>query len=344
MLGDYPLFGAGLYAFVPVTKANYAYEAVPPEYSVTHAHNLFLQTGATLGWPALLALMGLWATVLRGLWQEGKLRSRRRAVYGASLVGYLAFNSFDVIALGQRPGILMWMILAGAVVAGGNVRASIAPWKQLAPLLLGIGLALTPLLSRNVANWRLDQVRLAGKVGHNVSVDAYRSDPRRQGLVSWLQGDVDRALRHWRSDPRGAIFLQSQGLQRAAAGDYEAAMAWYDLALGVEDRRATLYYWRGMTQLKMGALKDARANFQRAARYAPEDGLDEWWRARILFYEARSQMGSGDWQGAVETLRRAIALHGTADHYQLLGDALWMAGNEEAAAAAREMAQQKLRQ
>ena len=49
MLADYPALGAGLYTFYPVTKANYVFQVVGFDSDLRHAHNLWLQAGASFG-------------------------------------------------------------------------------------------------------------------------------------------------------------------------------------------------------------------------------------------------------------------------------------------------------
>lgn len=69
---DYPAVGAGLYAFAPISRANYVYQVVDPHFNISHAHNLFLQTGASLGWAGWLVIVGLWITVMYALWRTSE--------------------------------------------------------------------------------------------------------------------------------------------------------------------------------------------------------------------------------------------------------------------------------
>ncbi len=55
---DYPAVGGGLYTFVPVSRANYVFNVIRPNLDISHAHNLFLQVGTSLGWAGWLAVIG----------------------------------------------------------------------------------------------------------------------------------------------------------------------------------------------------------------------------------------------------------------------------------------------
>ena len=160
MLRDYPLFGAGFYAFDATSRANYPFALIGPGFDLTHAHNLWLQTGATLGWPALVTMIALWLTLAHGLWRQGSSQPLAR-LYGASIVGYLAFNCFDLVGLEQKPGIFVWLAMAGGAALLPPLTAATHPrrtalwrWMPVVTTLL-----LLPLLPRNLANNTLDQVR-----------------------------------------------------------------------------------------------------------------------------------------------------------------------------------------
>ncbi|HET6444095.1 MAG TPA: O-antigen ligase family protein, partial [candidate division Zixibacteria bacterium] len=133
-MGDYPVVGAGLYTFAPVSRANYVYQVLFPNIDISHAHNLFLQTGASLGWAGWLAIAGLWVSVMYALWgaQESDPASNRwlpRAL-SAGIAGYIVFNSFDVLALEQWAGITVWLVLAlaSAVIERSGFKAGRYRW------------------------------------------------------------------------------------------------------------------------------------------------------------------------------------------------------------------------
>ncbi|MCI0396706.1 MAG: O-antigen ligase family protein, partial [Chloroflexi bacterium] len=353
MMADYPVVGAGLYAFDPVSRANYVYQLFSPNSRLTHAHNLALQTGATLGWGGLLALVGLWVVIMAGLWRAGRLlaepRGRRlAAVLGASLAGYLVFNCFDTITLGQKPGLLVWLVLAGGGALAGRLERGKAPvmpgrWTDLlvaAPLLLFLLLLPTPALARNRANLALDRVRLAGVAPPAwLTARQFAGDARRAGLITFVRGDTPAALATWRQDPQAVAFLHNQGTLAAYRRDPAAALGWYNLALALEPGAAEVYYWRGATFQAAGATRLALADYERAFYLAPARGLDVSLQARIAFDWGRLLAGNGEWPAAVAILEQAVALDSNVPlYYKYLGDALMAGGDEARAAAAYQKA------
>jgi O-antigen ligase len=119
MIADYPALGAGLYAFDPVSRANYTYAVVAPEAPLVHSHNWFLQTATSLGVLGALLLAGIWGVTLWGLWQQRpqwpSVANHLPAVVGAALVGCLCFNVFDLSAWEQKGGVFIWFLLAMAL-------------------------------------------------------------------------------------------------------------------------------------------------------------------------------------------------------------------------------------
>jgi O-antigen ligase len=363
MLLDYPVVGAGLYTFDPVSRANYVYEVVSPGLPLTHAHNLWLEMGATAGWPGMLAFAGLWATAVAWLWRAGgrPATARLPAVFGASLSGYLTFSLFDVLSFGQRPGFLIWLVLAGAVALGrpgpqaarspGRVTrpAALGRAAPLLPLLLLAVLALSPAMQANLAHLRLDRSRLTGSPpAAELDPSEYTGDPRRQGLVAYHQGDSAAAVEYWRADPGAAEFLMGQGSYAASLGQAgqtpapaasAEALEWYDLALSLRPGAARIHYYRGLAHELAGRNDMALSDYRIAERNALEDGLPPELRARIAFDMGRLLAAAGEWPLAAAAYRQAILLVPDVSWYhQALGDALTQLGDPAGAAAAYEQA------
>jgi hypothetical protein len=167
---DYPAVGAGLYLFDPVSRANYVYQVVYPDFDIHHAHNLFLQTGASLGWAGWLVISGLWISVMYALWRVSETypssdRWLPRAL-AAGTAGYIVFNSFDVLALEQRAGLLVWIILAlsTGVIDESGFNLDRIRWAWAAPLVLFVMLLVSPASSRNLARLDLDRARFTGSM------------------------------------------------------------------------------------------------------------------------------------------------------------------------------------
>jgi len=275
LMGDYPVIGAGLYQFEAVSRANEVYRTIRPDQALTHAHNLWLQVGAGMGWPGWLAAALLWLGALHALGQATEAAPARArwagVALGAGLSGYLTFNSFDVYALEQVSGMLIWLLLA-LIAAFVRLYTPVPARKwelhlQVAPLLLLIGLL--PWLPRNVGHLQLDRARLAGAGQIPPAAALAADDYRRLGLIYALQGQEEAALAAWRQDPEAVLFLQGQGL-RAFIQEQETweALEWYERSLALEPEAATVWYWQGVAYEKLGRPHTALASYRQACAYS----------------------------------------------------------------------------
>lgn len=318
---DYPLLGAGLYTFDPVSRANYVYEAVHPSFPISHAHNLFLHTGAGLGWPGWLAAVLLWLSLIYGLWRStGRAPAPLQPIgltLGAAFLAYLSFNTWDILALEQRAGLLIWPLIALATAYGDAGPALPGRrWRLLQAAPLALFLLLLPTLPRNLAHLRLDHARLAGAPGHRLAPQ-HMGDPRRQGLVHYLQGDDATARRYWARDPQAVPFLINQGQQAYMEGQTTAAVSWYDQALALDPSAAIAHYWRGLAHETLGKIDFALADYSRAVTLTAGEQL----RATPLKAVAWDRQGrllaqKGDWRAAAEAFARASALAPQVDDYR----------------------------
>lgn len=361
MLADYPVIGSGLYTFDPVSRANYYYETILPSFNPTHAHNLFLQAGASLGIGGLLALIGIWGTTLLRLWQTGCSNDGRiqrlSAVFAASTVGYLFFNLFDTITFGQKPGLFTWIILAGSIGLSQLAREQSTPIVQpslitrgrsvvgnlisFAPLLMLIILLLSPALPRNLANLKLDQARFQTQSALMVTEADFPDDVRRAGLVHHLSGDVYQALSYWQLDPQGAAYLRSQGTVALMGGQSEEAIGWYNLSLVLAPDSAETHLWRGMANENQGAAALAEADYQKAAEYTAVSDLDNTTKA-FIFYRLGNVLTENEaWPDAAEAFEKAVTFDPeSAYYYRRLGDVLVNLGDADGARAAYQKAEQ----
>jgi hypothetical protein len=161
------------------------------------------------------------------------------------VAGFLAFNLVDVITLGHRPALLLWLVLAGVAAL---VRLSDQPFHVPRPVVLAapalLLLLALPFLSRNLANLRLDRYVLRGD-GALPAVEAFTGDVRRQGLVAFYGSADGLALAYWQQDPQGAQFAQDRGFVAHRAGALEDAQRLYTLALALHGDNARTLYWRG---------------------------------------------------------------------------------------------------
>ncbi|MBK9053705.1 MAG: O-antigen ligase family protein [Chloroflexi bacterium] len=244
---DYPVWGTGLSTFVPVSRANYVFTELSPTFDFTHAHNLFLQTALSLGLAGVMALMGIWVGSLWGLWQPRPALtiawSGWAAVLGAAAVAYLWFNLFDMLALDQRQGVIVWLLLAVVSRLHPEPASVVAsPWLrvgQWSPVMLMVGLCLSPAASRNWHFLQLDEARFAGQVPANLP-PAVAADKRRCGLYYFLEDDHEAALTAWKQSPQAALFVRGQGVLAFYAEQPEQAIEWYTLSLHLDFNPLTI--------------------------------------------------------------------------------------------------------
>lgn len=154
MMQDFPFTGIGLNTFPLVLDALYPAFLSGPDARIPHAHNLFLQTGVDLGLPGLMALLwmlGIVARCLRLAWGRDQVAMRpvvegetqelvassdaneaaavRIIVAGvaAGLVAHGIYSMTDTVTLGAKPGVMLWWVLALAVIASRVARTGDGP-------------------------------------------------------------------------------------------------------------------------------------------------------------------------------------------------------------------------
>jgi len=130
-IGDFAFTGCGFGAFRRVVWALYPPFLVSPGHDYAHAHNVFLQVALDVGLPGLiayLALIGvaLWVALRAARQADASQRWLGLGAAG-SLVSFHVFGLTDTIALGARPGIAFWLLLALIVVAGQVSRTGGRP-------------------------------------------------------------------------------------------------------------------------------------------------------------------------------------------------------------------------
>jgi putative inorganic carbon (HCO3(-)) transporter len=120
-LQDFVFTGIGIGTFHLVIPLLYPYFTVGADTPVPHAHNLFLQIGADLGLPGLLAYatiiaLSLWMTaVVAARYGGGWSRYTAAGVLGALIAG-LSHGLVDAVLWGTRPAGVLWWLLGLAAL------------------------------------------------------------------------------------------------------------------------------------------------------------------------------------------------------------------------------------
>lgn len=114
-LFERPLFGVGLGTFRAVIE-NYP-AILPANFDIAHAHNIFLQVGLDFGMIGLAAYLYLLLVALRQAWQLLIMTNNPIAqTFGCGfLLTLLAIHTFgllDALALGSKPSLLFWLLIA----------------------------------------------------------------------------------------------------------------------------------------------------------------------------------------------------------------------------------------
>ena len=119
---DFPFTGMGLGTFRYIVPVLYPLFSVSPDLDIGHAHNELLQAGVDLGIPGLIAFIALQAM---GIWLAYRTsRSialspfQRWLALGtlAGLAAHAIFGLTDAVAIGAKPGVFFWLLLALATI------------------------------------------------------------------------------------------------------------------------------------------------------------------------------------------------------------------------------------
>jgi putative inorganic carbon (HCO3(-)) transporter len=121
MIEQYPLTGSGLGAFRRIAHLFGPVPLAAPDPDMSHAHNVFLQVAVDVGIPGLVAYVALLGTALWCAGQvvrqgEARLSGLAIGIIG-SLVAFHVYGLADTIALGAKPGLAFWLLLALACAA-----------------------------------------------------------------------------------------------------------------------------------------------------------------------------------------------------------------------------------
>ena len=296
----------------------------------------------------------------------------------ASLIGYFLFSMLNVIPLGGKPGFLLWLVLAllertDAIGTAGpgpaeshtlTERWSIGSRRWglgvMAAVLSGVILfypAVVSAVNSNLGAVALDKALLQEGLTSQArasylraAIDyldraAARADRdvihRRLGIAHYSNGDVDRAVSHWRRDSQATEFLLSQGENMLARGDPQSARRLWQSAIEV-DPTAPSPHWR-MAQFYAEKADNERAlrEYLRAIALASDDRAEQVdGRHQEVLTDSYLQAGAilaseNRWSEAVGLYRRGLEVFPNGAMLRIsLGQALYEAyGDGEAAEA-----------
>ncbi len=114
---DFPLTGMGLGTFRYMVPVLYPLFAASPDVDLGHAHNEWLQAGVDLGLIGLIAFAGLQGLSFVLAYQAFR-QPLPVAVHWlmagvlAGLVAHSIYGLTDAVALGAKPGVFFWLLLA----------------------------------------------------------------------------------------------------------------------------------------------------------------------------------------------------------------------------------------
>ena len=107
MIQDFPYTGVGLNTFPKVVALLYPLFLAPDASTITHAHNLYLQTAVDLGLPGLVAFMGILVGFYLSLWRAWQAQTNEphtRALILGLAGGVLAHLVFGADGRGDTGG------------------------------------------------------------------------------------------------------------------------------------------------------------------------------------------------------------------------------------------------
>ena len=124
MIQDFPYTGIGMGTFSRVSPVMYPYFILGPDAHVPHAHNLFLQVGADLGIPGLVAFVALLSGSLVMAWKSfSAFRKRHDYILAgvslglfAGLISMFIHGMTDAVTWGTKPSVVSWAFMALAAV------------------------------------------------------------------------------------------------------------------------------------------------------------------------------------------------------------------------------------
>ena len=122
---DFPFTGMGMNIFRNAVQILYPLPNALSGIDIGHAHNEFLQAALDLGIPGLIAFIAIYINafwMLGVIWRTNRINpnaAKQQSWVTALLVlgmagglfGHLFYGMTDAVALGAKPGLLLWILL-----------------------------------------------------------------------------------------------------------------------------------------------------------------------------------------------------------------------------------------
>ncbi|MCH7589326.1 MAG: O-antigen ligase family protein [Chloroflexi bacterium] len=147
-LNDFSITGMGIGTFRKIAPILYPFFILSPSLEIGHAHNFLLQTGLDLGILGLISTFAIWAVGGLMLLEVVKTKRQHKILEGfslgdlaigisASLIAHFIYGFTDAVALGARPGFILWMAMG---LAAGIYILSVESIEKDDPGLVAWGL------------------------------------------------------------------------------------------------------------------------------------------------------------------------------------------------------------
>lgn len=222
------------------------------------------------------------------------------------------------------------LLLAGDVLAGGDVRAARACYQKVGPKSVNYVDART----RLAWSYQTEDKEMALKLARETIAASPKSEPAQLALAYLLRADERfeesiKVLDPLIASPAGAVnwqlyYMRAVALERS--GRWPDAQRDLDKALSLRPDQPEVLNYLGYSWVNRGErVKDGMAMIEKAVAAQPDEGafVDSlgWAYYRL-----------GDYPNAVETLEYAVMLDaGDAEINDHLGDAYWRAGRRDEA-------------
>ncbi len=266
---DMPFTGIGLNTF-PIILRTYYPTVFSGEVSlVPHAHDLYLQTLLDLGLFGLVSFVAIVGSAVGASMGVALRAPGTRHLTAGLLLGLLAhgvFSVVDAVALGAKPGLLLWITLGLLLVVGDHHAPAATSPSSRGRWHARVARLRAPLrsLGQRPATWALSAVVVAPLCLAGASVNAAHVLLHRAAAVNSpiLVADLHFAGL-FAPDPLAARVASAQALQSELGGDLPSAIA----ALAKASQRGG---WDRSLALRLGDLRAAAGD---------RDGAIQAWRS-----------------------------------------------------------------